>query len=223
MVQHASSNQGLLKIEIEACCTRNRAAMRNKYLTDQFYSNPERISRKAKFRARFNAGLSQPGQGDYFSGIDGFKCANCGLFVSTDTLLSGVNNRNHCPYCLWSRHLDLQKSGDRLAACKAVMQPVGLTLKKRRKKYGSEKDGELMLIHLCTDCGKVSINRVAADDDPGKVFEIFGRSTGLDERTAVRLAEQGIQALRDWDEEIVHARLLGWESGGLNANYLELA
>jgi hypothetical protein len=47
-----------------------------------------------------------------------------------------VRNRNHCPYCLWSRCLDLFRAGDRLSACKAPMQPVGLALKHTRKKYG---------------------------------------------------------------------------------------
>jgi len=86
------------------------------------------------------------------------------VIVSCAHLISGVNNRNHCPYCLHSRHLDLQRAGDRLAACKGSMQPVGLTLKHIPKKYG-EVSGELMLVHRCKECGKLSLNRIAADDD----------------------------------------------------------
>jgi len=44
------------------------------------------------------------------------------------------------------------------------MRPIGLTYKRTRKKYGDQR-GEMMLVHLCMDCGKVSLNRVAADDD----------------------------------------------------------
>ena len=55
-----------------------------------------------------------------------FRCQHCGAYVSASRVLSGVSNRNHCPYCLWSRHLDLFEAGDRLAACKAPMRPVGL-------------------------------------------------------------------------------------------------
>ncbi len=96
-----------------------------------------------------------------------FKCAHCHVFVSSAHLISGVNNRNHCPYCLWSCHLDLYAAGDRLSACKAPMRPIGLTMKTGRNKYQRESRGELMLVHQCTDCGTLSINRIAADDALG--------------------------------------------------------
>src|SRR5262245_27702571 len=102
-----------------------------------------------------------------------FNCAHCGAFVSSMHMLSGVNNRNHCPYCLWSRHLDLYSSGDRLSACKSPMKPVGLTMKKGRNKYASSPRGELMLVHVCVECGSVSINRIAGDDDPDSILEVF--------------------------------------------------
>jgi hypothetical protein len=61
--------------------------------------------------------------------------------------------------------MDLLAAGDRLSACQAPMRPLGLTLKKSHKKYSRAGSGELMLVHVCTDCGKVAINRIAADDD----------------------------------------------------------
>ncbi len=70
--------------------------------------------------------------------------------------------------------------GDRLSACKAGMRPVGLALKRVNKKYGSPKAGELMLVHACSECGKVSLNRLAADDDPQAVLETFEASLALD-------------------------------------------
>ena len=42
-----------------------------------------------------------------------FVCAHCHALVSSAHWLSGGNNRNHCPYCLWSYHLDLYAAGDR--------------------------------------------------------------------------------------------------------------
>ena len=62
-----------------------------------------------------------------------FKCENCGSIVSTEREAAGVNNRNHCPICLWSKHVDKFKAGDRKSACKAKMQPIGLTVKKIQK------------------------------------------------------------------------------------------
>src|SRR6187549_2977857 len=109
-----------------------------------------------------------------------FKCGNCGALVSSMNMLSGVQNRNHCPYCLWSRHLDLYSAGDRLSACKAGMKPVGLTMKKSRNKYQLSPRGELMLVHACTDCESISINRIAADDDLEMILAAFQSSLRLD-------------------------------------------
>jgi hypothetical protein len=182
--------------------------MRSKYLTDLYYAEPFPASRKVKYKARQYAGR-RGGHPNDFYGMGGFKCAQCRQFVSTDTLLSGVNNRNHCPYCLWSRHLDLFASGDRLAACKAKMQPVGLTLKRSRNKYAQEQDGELMLIHRCIECGKLSINRTAADDEPSSVFTLLDEAARLDPHTLAELISGEIQVLDHRALAIVRVRLLG--------------
>ncbi len=146
---------------------------------------------------------------DHFSVINNdFKCLHCQHPVSANSLVSGVHNRNHCPYCLWSRHMDLHRPGDRLAACRAGMRPVGLTLKKTGKKYGPGT-GELMLIHLCHDCGKVSINRIAADDDPEMILTIFENSAHLDRQVHLLFALQGIQALQRSDRRTVQAQIMG--------------
>jgi hypothetical protein len=123
-----------------------------------------------------------------------FKCTHCGYIVSSARGLSGVNNRNHCPYCLWSRHLDLYIAGDRLSACKAPMQPVALTTKRSRDKY-SRGHGELVLVHLCMDCDDVSINRIAADDDTDTLLEVFNASLALPIRTRNLLLEAEIDIL----------------------------
>ena len=138
-----------------------------------------------------------------------FKCIHCRNFVSTHPILSGVNHRNHCPYCLYSRHLDLLEPGDRLAACKARMKPVGLALKRSIKKYAGAGQGELLLIHLCEDCGKVSLNRIAADDDPGLIFEVYTRSFALDERARTQLWNSGAETLQAEDIHLVQAQLFG--------------
>lgn len=141
-----------------------------------------------------------------------FTCGHCRFPVTTLRRLAGVLNRNHCPFCLWSRHLDLYRPGDRLSACKAPMRPVGLTLKQARKRYGREDQGELMLIHICTDCGKVSINRIAADDDSEQILAIFESSFRLDGALQARLDQGGIKALTRADAPLVQARLLGQAS-----------
>ena len=112
-----------------------------------------------------------------------FECGHCRLRVSAEPRLAGVQNRNHCPYCLWSKHVDLRAAGDRLCACKGRMRPVGLALKRTKKKYAPDgargprpKRGELMLVHQCAACGSLSLNRVAADDSAGRLWEVFEAS-----------------------------------------------
>ncbi len=141
-----------------------------------------------------------------------FRCLHCGYHVSANPILSGVANRNHCPYCLWSRHLDLLAAGDRLSACKAPMRPLGLTMKRSLKKYSRPGSGELMLVHVCTDCGKIALNRIAADDDLEVLLETFERSLGLDWRVISGLADRGIRLLASSDGELIRTGLLGWGS-----------
>ena len=138
-----------------------------------------------------------------------FKCARCHVLVSSAHFLSGVNNRNHCPYCLWSCHLDLYAAGDRLCACKGQMKPIGLTMKSGRNKYRLGNRGELMLVHECVECGALSINRIAADDDPGAILAVFQAS--LESQIHNRCAGLGIQILSQNDADALHKQLFGDE------------
>jgi hypothetical protein len=103
--------------------------------------------------------------------------------------------------------MDHFEAGDRLSACKAEMRPVGLTLKKANKKYGKQQ-GELMIIHQCIDCGKISINRTAADDIDDYLLEIFYNTHAMNRATRQQIEQAGIEILDD--ERLVRARLFGW-------------
>ena len=145
----------------------------------------------------------------YFDINSDFTCTHCGNFVPAGLMAAGVHNRNHCPYCLWSRHLDLFQAGDRMAACKSPMQPVGLTLKRNRKKYASASGGELMLIHLCRECEKISINRIAADDVPEAIIEVFDLSLTLSAQLQESIWENGITLLGSQSIDLVSRQLFG--------------
>jgi hypothetical protein len=138
-----------------------------------------------------------------------FRCAHCDVLVSSAHMLSGVNNRNHCPYCLWSCHLDLFAAGDRLSACKASMKPIGLTMKPGRNKYRLGQRGELMLIHECTECKALSINRIAADDDSKAVIAVFQASLQLNPQTHFVCQQYGIAILNAKDTMAVYKQLYG--------------
>jgi len=85
----------------------------------------------------------------------------------------GTHHRNHCPYCLWSKHIDRSRPGDRDEPCRGMMEPVGLMFKDEGvDKYGQKRQGEIMIIHRCQKCGKETKNRIAGDDDPDKVLDL---------------------------------------------------
>jgi hypothetical protein len=67
--------------------------------------------------------------------------------------LSNGSYRNHCPACLWSKHVDLAP-GDRASACRQLMRP-------ERVDHRGGKG--LVIIHRCAGCGFTRANRVAAD------------------------------------------------------------
>lgn len=90
-----------------------------------------------------------------------FKCGHCKQFIGAP--VSGGRQRNHCPNCLYSRHVDGKMPGDRKANCGALMQPVGLL---------ERRNGEHVLIHRCLGCGKYDPNRMAADDNVALVEDI---------------------------------------------------
>jgi hypothetical protein len=86
---------------------------------------------------------------------DSFRCRNCRLDVPMAA--PGTQHRNHCPNCLWSRHVDDDVPGDRAADCSASMEPIGVSVR---------DDGEWALVHRCTSCATVHVNRIAGDDNP---------------------------------------------------------
>jgi hypothetical protein len=137
---------------------------------------------------------------------EGFQCTHCRAYVSANHWLAGVHNRNHCPYCLWSRHMDLVTPGDRLAACREPMKPVGLALKRSDKKYGPGW-GELMLVHECLECSKISLNRIAADDVAEQLLEIYQDSCA--NHLPTHLGDNGVRLLGLPEKEIVLERLFG--------------
>jgi hypothetical protein len=141
-----------------------------------------------------------------------FTCLRCRSMVSAAHVLSGVHNRNHCPYCLWSRHLDLFAAGDRLSACKGQMKPIGLTMKKGRNKYRLEARGELMLVHQCVECHSLSINRIAADDDPSTIMDVFQSSLTLGQQTLALFEQNGISVLHFDEAEVIQAQLYGHQA-----------
>jgi RNHCP domain len=86
-----------------------------------------------------------------------FVCGHCGRRVR------GTGYTNHCPHCLWSRHVDVLP-GDRAAECGGLMEPVGTLL----------ENGEFVVVQRCVRCGRMWRNRTAANDDRDVVIALSG-------------------------------------------------
>jgi hypothetical protein len=93
----------------------------------------------------------------------GFACKRCKRPVNAESY--GTHQRNHCPFCLWSLHLD-ETPGDRRSACRSLMEPIGIWVK---------RDGEWAIIHRCSACGELRTNRVAGDDDPWAMMSLAAK------------------------------------------------
>lgn len=87
--------------------------------------------------------------------IEDFNCENCGQFVI------GSGFTNHCPNCLWSKHVDIFP-GDRKASCHGMMEPIGLEI----------NSGEYILIHKCTTCGHLKKNKTSQMDDFNQILQL---------------------------------------------------
>lgn len=103
-----------------------------------------------------------------------FNCGHCRQFIGAP--ITGGRHRNHCPNCLYSKHVDGKMPGDRKSDCHSMMAPIGLL---------SRRNGEQVLIHLCLGCGKEDPNRVAADDNPLLLMRIEPVSSPMTEGVSV--------------------------------------
>ena len=88
-----------------------------------------------------------------------FVCDNCGYKII------GTGYTNHCPSCLYSKHVDNLVPGDRNSICKGIMIPIGLQV----------KGAKLIIFHRCLKCSKITRNRSAADDNPHKIVELSAK------------------------------------------------
>ncbi|MDQ3514893.1 MAG: RNHCP domain-containing protein [Chloroflexota bacterium] len=100
-------------------------------------------------------------------GQESFRCRHCRQMIGPT--VSGGRHRNHCPLCLYSRHVDDRRPGDRASTCGSVMAPVGLL---------TRRNGEQVILHRCLGCGREKPNRIAADDNDLALESLSPLDTG---------------------------------------------
>jgi len=92
----------------------------------------------------------------FFKRKESFTCFQCGYPVDGD------GYTNHCPKCLFSRHVDVSP-GDRAESCGGPMEPVSYSM----------KGGEERILHRCAVCGYEKENRISVDDDRDAILKIM--------------------------------------------------
>jgi len=76
----------------------------------------------------------------------GFICKHCGKEVLP---LTDGSYRNHCPFCLYSLHIDITPG-----ECGGLMEPIKII-------YNSKKGYQI--VHRCQKCGFERNNKISED------------------------------------------------------------
>ena len=82
-------------------------------------------------------------------------CDHCGERVT------GTGYTNHCPTCLWSKHVD-ENPGDRASLCGGAMAPTGVSV----------SAGAYRILHRCTQCGFTRPQDAAKSDNMDRLIEL---------------------------------------------------
>jgi DNA-directed RNA polymerase subunit RPC12/RpoP len=93
-----------------------------------------KLLRRARAREEASQQRTNPIRRD-----EGFTCAHCGEEVAP----LGFTDRDHCPRCLRSLHVDVVP-GDRALGCGGILDPVG----------GEMVGGAPVLSYRCRKCGQ---------------------------------------------------------------------
>ena len=97
--------------------------------------------------------------GKKFTKIDEeFVWEHCGKKVEK----LGYTCRNHCNYCLYSKHVDINP-GDREETCHGMLKPIQVILDSK-KGY--------VIIYKCEKCGAIRKNKAAIDDNMDLIIKL---------------------------------------------------
>ena len=93
----------------------------------------------------------------FFTRDESFICEHCHKKVEK----LGYTSRDHCPYCLYSKHVDITP-GDRANTCNGLLKPI--EIEKFRNTF--------KIIYKCEKCGNQHKNIIAKDDDFNKIINL---------------------------------------------------
>jgi len=91
----------------------------------------------------------------FIRNIEDFTCDHC------KTKVTGDGYTNHCPHCLWSKHVDVNP-GDRAERCGGMMKPTDFMIER----------GKYIIVHRCETCGFERRNKIEGGDDFDEVLRL---------------------------------------------------
>lgn len=90
------------------------------------------------------------------------------------------------------------------------MRPVALAFKNYEiNPFTGRGGGELMLIHECTNCGKLSPNRIAGDDNEYQILCVLKESIDLNQILLNQLNKLGLIPITNENKEEALVSLFG--------------
>lgn len=95
--------------------------------------------------------------------VEDFICENCG------ELVEGDGYTDHCPKCLWAKHMDRLLPGDRESTCKGMMEPI---------KTNYEK-GIFKIFYRCNKCGHEFGVREGKGDNRDELVSLLENSVRI--------------------------------------------
>ena len=93
--------------------------------------------------------------------VEDFICEHCGEKII------GNGYTNHCPKCLWSKHVDINP-GDRASTCQGMMKPVGVSM----------EHGNYMITYRCEKCNFIRRKKMEKEDNFDEVIRISKEMAG---------------------------------------------
>jgi hypothetical protein len=85
-----------------------------------------------------------------------FGCENCGFKAA------GNGYTDHCPKCLWGKHVDEEIPGDRKSECRGLMEPIRVLYEK----------GDYKIVYKCRRCNHEFKVRCDKNDDRERLLEL---------------------------------------------------
>lgn len=93
---------------------------------------------------------------------ENFTCAVCGQKVK------GNGYTDHCPECLWGKHVDKLIPGDRSSDCLGLMEPIWAEFCQNQWRVG----------YKCCNCNHIFSVKAAQQDNKEKLFSLLKLKEG---------------------------------------------